>query len=167
MATIFSISKYVWERCDYSVPTCTTGIYGNAVPVQGCLRERRSHAFPPHYTTACRSICVRGILLFVQPNGVKERCRVLRHCSHIERLGQPLREIDNRTGECTQTFCGDVALCTAANTTIEELDLSWNCFRSRSAVALIKGLEVTDCTRHFSVTCRRRRDSILFYVGYK
>jgi len=30
-----------------------THIYGNAVPVQKYLRERRSHAFPHHYTTDC------------------------------------------------------------------------------------------------------------------
>ena len=28
------------------------GVYGNAVPMQEYLRERRSHAFPPHYTPA-------------------------------------------------------------------------------------------------------------------
>ena len=26
---------------------------GNAVPTQFLMWERRSHAFPPHYTTAC------------------------------------------------------------------------------------------------------------------
>ena len=30
----------------------------------------------------------------------------------------------------------------AANTTLDELNLSWNLFRGRSAVALVKGLEV-------------------------
>ena len=39
-----------------------------------------------------------------------------------------------------------MVMCAAANTTLNELDLSWNCFRSRSAVALVKGLEVTDLT---------------------
>jgi len=38
----------------------------------------------------------------------------------------------------------NVSLCTAGNTSLDELDLSWNCFRRRSAVALIKGLEVTN-----------------------
>jgi len=33
--------------------------------------------------------------------------------------------------------------CAAANASLDELDLSWNCFRRRSGVALIKGLEVT------------------------
>jgi hypothetical protein len=34
-------------------------------------------------------------------------------------------------------------LCIAAqNSVLEHLDLSWNCFRGRSAVSLIKGIEV-------------------------
>ena len=47
----------------------------------------------------------------------------------------------------------NVSLCIAANTSLDELDLSWNCFRRRSAVALIKGLEVTAVSmRCFAVT---------------
>ena len=42
-----SSSKYIWERCNTSVPTCTTHNYGNAVPVQEYLRERRSRPTTP------------------------------------------------------------------------------------------------------------------------
>jgi len=37
-----------WERCSYWYKN----VYGNAVPTQKYLRERRSHAFPLHYTPA-------------------------------------------------------------------------------------------------------------------
>ena len=46
----------------------------------------------------------------------------------------------------------EVMMCSAANTSLDELDLSWNCFRSRSAVSLIKGLEVIDtCMQFYSL----------------
>jgi len=44
--------------------------------------------------------------------------------------------------DCFVTASDDVLV--VVNTSLEELDLSWNCFRSRSAVALVRGLEVTD-----------------------
>ena len=50
-------------------------------------------------------------------------------------------------------------MCVAANATLDDLDLSWNCFRSRSAVALIKGLEVTSLSTH---THSLSRDTTLF-----
>ena len=43
-------SKCLRERSNTSVPTGTTHVYGNAVPAQKYLWERRSHAFPHHYT---------------------------------------------------------------------------------------------------------------------
>ena len=50
-------------------------VYGNAVPIQKYLRERRSHAFPHHYTPACQSYvdginCIGGQLNFSNSNVV-------------------------------------------------------------------------------------------------